>query len=287
MIIEGGNGVRLLGYYSMHPLNHGKGLITLIHGWEGSSDSSYVLSTAKYLYDKGYEIFRLNLRDHGKSHHLNEGLFHGALIEETFQAVCNISYLSNGKPYYVVGFSLGGNFALRIAVKQSFSRIPHLKHVVSISPSLDPYKATLSIDKSPSVYRLYFLNKWKSSLRKKQELFPQKYDFADIMKLNTCMALTEAIMPYYPDFSNYREYFDQYTLRDTFFSNLSTPVTIIASEDDPIVPIHDFYELQENIYLKLSIHRYGGHCGFIDILPFQCWYEREIEKIFREVKENP
>jgi len=285
-IIEGGNGVRLLGYHSLQSFERARGLVTLIHGWEGSSDSTYVLSTGKHLYDRSYDIFRLNLRDHGNSHHLNEGLFHGALIEETFQAIYNISRLSENRPYYVIGFSLGGNFALRIAVKHSSSKIPKLRQIVSVSPALDPYKATLSIDASLAIYQYYFLNKWKNSLRIKQQLFPDKYDFQGILKMQTCMALTEAIMPYYPDFKSYTEYFSQYTLRDDFFSELAVPVTIIASEDDPIVSIDDIHALKENRYFSLSLQAYGGHCGFIDFPPFKCWYEEEIERILRRSEET-
>ncbi|MGA3209214.1 MAG: alpha/beta fold hydrolase [Syntrophales bacterium] len=287
MIIEGGNGVRLLGYHSLQSFRRNRGLITLIHGWEGSSESTYVLSTGKYLYDRGYNIFRLNLRDHGNSHRLNEGLFHGALIEETFQAVYNISRLSENTPYYVVGFSLGGNFALRIAAKHSLFEIPNLRQVISVSPALDPHKATLSIDESLFIYRYYFLNKWKSSLRKKQLLFPDKYDFQDILRIRTCMGLTEAIMPYYPDFKSYSEYFDQYTLRTDFFSNLAVPVTIIASEDDPIVSIGDICALEESRHLRISLQAYGGHCGFIDFFPFECWYEGQIERILSQSEETP
>jgi len=286
MIIEGGDGIRLLGYHSAQPSKNSRGLITLIHGWEGSSDSTYVVSTAKYLFDKDYDIFRLNLRDHGNSHHLNEGLFHGALIEETFHAIRNISCLSHDKPYFIIGFSLGGNFALRIALRQSLSRIPNLTHVIAISPALDPHKATLSIDESFPIYRYYFLNKWKNSLRKKQAFFPGKYNFTDILRLKSCMALTEAIMPYHPDFRDYREYFHHYTLRDDVFINLSMPVTIIASEDDPILPIHDVYGLKENRHLQLSIQTHGGHCGFIDFFPYRCWYESEIERILRQWEET-
>ena len=285
-IIEGGNGVRLLGYHSLQSLERARGLVTLIHGWEGSSDSTYVLSTGKHLYDRGYDIFRLNLRDHGNSHHLNEGLFHGALIEETFQAVYNISHLSESRPYYIIGFSLGGNFALRIAVKHSSSKIPNLRQIISVSPALDPYKATLSIDASFAIYKYYFLNKWKNSLRIKQQLFPDKYHFEDILKMRTCMALTEAIMPYYPDFRSYSEYFSQYTLRNDFFNELAVPVTIIASEDDPIVPLDDILRLKKNRYLTLSLQAYGGHCGFIDFPPFKCWYEGEIEQILRRSEET-
>jgi predicted alpha/beta-fold hydrolase len=284
-IIEGGDGIRLLGYHSKQSSGRGRGLVTLIHGWEGSSDSTYVLSTGKHLYDRGYDIFRLNLRDHGNSHHLNEGLFHGALIEETFQAICNISRLSENGPYCVIGFSLGGNFALRVAVKHSSSKIPNLRQIVSVSPALDPYKATLAIDASLAIYKYYFLNKWKRSLRIKQQLFPDKYDFQDILKMQTCIALTEAIMPYYPDFKSYTEYFSQYTLRNNFFNDLTVPVTIIASEDDPIVSVDDIHGLKENRYLSFSLQAYGGHCGFIDFPPFKCWYEEEIERILRRSEE--
>jgi predicted alpha/beta-fold hydrolase len=284
-IVDGGDGVRLLGYHSQQSTSASRGLVTLIHGWEGSSDSTYVLSLGNYLYDKGYDVFRLNLRDHGESHHLNEGLFHGALIKETFQAARNIAGLSDNKPFYLVGFSLGANFALRIAVRHSQSAIPNLKQVIAVSPALDPYKATVGIDASLSIYRLYFLDKWKKSLQTKQSLFPDKYDFRDIMHHKTCMALTEAIMPCYPDYNSYTEYFSQYTLRDDFFSKLAVPVHIIASEDDPIVSIDDIRGLKENRYLSISLQRYGGHCGFIDFFPFRCWYEGEIERILRQSEE--
>jgi hypothetical protein len=290
MIMEGGNGARLLGYYSKHTRNESRGLISIIHGWEGSSDSAYVVSTGYYLYKKGYDIFRLNLRDHGPSHHLNKGLFHGALLEETFDVVARVAEFSPDKPYYLIGFSLGGNFAMRIALKHSTSAsaIPNLKHVFSISPALDPYKATLAIDRSLPVYRYYFLSKWKQSLKKKQRAFPEIYDFKEALKLDTVLGITEAIMCYYPDFSSYRDYFNQYTLKAEMFSQLEVPLTVIASSDDPILPSEDILSLKESRHLRLSIQQYGGHCGFLHPFPFGCWYERKINDILQhDVQERP
>jgi hypothetical protein len=281
MTIEAGNGARLLGYYSRHLNNPSIGLITLIHGWEGSSDSTYVISTGYYFYKKGYDIFRLNLRDHGPSHHLNEGLFHGVLLEETFNAVSRVAEFSKDKPYYLIGFSLGGNFAMRVARKYSDTSIPNLKHVFSISPALDPYKSTLAIDRSPALYRYYFLSKWKQSLKKKQSAFPKIYDFNEALKLDTVLGITEAIMCYYPDFPTYRDYFNHYTLRADMFSHLQIPLTLIASTDDPILPKEDILTLKENHYLHLSIQQYGGHCGFLRPFPHGCWYERKIDDILQ------
>jgi predicted alpha/beta-fold hydrolase len=275
--VDGGAGVRLLGYHSAQPQGKSKGLVTLIHGWEGSSDSTYILSTGRYLFGKGYDIFRLNLRDHGNSHHLNRGLFHGALIEDTFTAVHNISALSNGLSCYLVGFSIGGNFALRIALHQAKRKITRLKKVFAISPPLDPYEATLSIDRGLAIYRQYFLGKWKKYLKKKQLIFPDLYDFNDVMNMKTCMDVTAAIMRYYPDYPDYRTYFRQYTLLGDAFAQLSMPAVIIASEDDPVVAVRHFHGLAKNEHLSLSIQKYGGHCGFLDPFPFGCWYERRIE----------
>ena len=281
MIIDGGGGVRLLGYYSPQPSQHSRGLITLLHGWEGSSQSNYIMNAGTFLYREGYDVFRLNLRDHGDSHHLNVGLFHGALIDETFNAVRNISLLRENDPYFLIGYSLGGNFALRIARMQSTRKIKNLRHVICVSPALDPHKATLAIDSSLPIYRHYFLSKWKASLRKKQSLFPGTYHFIDILHEKTCMSLTEAIMPYHPDFDDYREYFKRYTLLNDALADLSLPVTIITSEDDPIVTVNDFRGLKKNSFLEISIQRYGGHCGFIDFPPLECWYLKEFLKIFK------
>ena len=276
MIVDGGDGVRLLGYHSRQSLQPAKGLIILLHGWEGSSDSTYILSAGRFFYRRGYAIFRLNLRDHGVSHHLNTGLFHGALTEETAQAVSRVARLSEGGPCYLVGFSLGANFALRIALRQAHTPIDNLRQVFCISPALDPYKSTLAIDAGLPVYRCYYLAKWKRSLRAKQHCFPDLYDFDAILHHTTCMGLTEAIMPYYTEFGGYRDYFRLYTLTGNALAPLSMPVTIFASTDDPVVPAEDYRNLSLNGFLRISLQQRGGHCGFLDPFPYGCWHERQI-----------
>lgn len=278
VIVPAGNGVRLLGYYSRR--SSAIGTVALIHGWEGSADSAYILSAGRYLYGKGFSVFRLNLRDHGASHHLNEGLFHGALIDETAGAVREIARMEPESPFYLAGFSLGANFALRIALRQSREPIANLRHVVAVSPALDPYKATVSIDTGFAFYRRYFLNKWKRSLRRKQALFPERYRFDEVLRMDTCLAMTEGVMQYYPEFADYREYFSRYTLLGDAFLDLQMPVTIIASADDPVIPVADFRGLSPNPYLKLSLQKYGGHCGFFTAIPFDCWQEQRMAAIF-------
>lgn len=282
VIIDGGDGVRLLGYHTKQESKVTKGLVIFIHGWEGSASSAYIISAAHYFYKRGFDVFRLNLRDHGESHHLNEGLFHGARIEETFAAVRNIAGLLPGFPCYLVGYSLGGNFALRIARKHSEASVPFLEKVFAISPVLDPHKSTEALDRNYALYRHYFLHKWKRSLRRKESLFAERYDFRRLLTLQSCIAMTEVMVADYTEFHDLRDYFGRYTLSRELFRDLSVPVTIIAAADDPLIDRNDFAQLEGCPLLTLKVQRYGGHCGFFSDLALNCWAEEEIERIMAD-----
>jgi len=276
MIIQGTDGVRLHGYYTPHSDRNAQGLLLLLHGWEGSSNSAYILHTGRYFYHKGYDVFRLNLRDHGGSHHLNEGLFHAGLLDEVLAAAEHIAALRPDAPLYVIGFSLGGNFALRLALRHTDVALDNLAHVFAVSPVIDPLKATVTLDSGSRFYRHYFLRKWIRSLKKKEQAFPARYNFGPTYGMKTVMDITDYIIERYSPFQNHREYFSTYTLPAASFEDLSVPVTIITAEDDPVVPVEDFRALRENDKLCMLIQSYGGHCGFIDPFPFGSWYERII-----------
>ncbi len=112
LLLTGGGGC-LQGFYTPHP--NPVGLASLIHGWEGSARSSYLLGAALALYQSGFSVFRLNLRDHGDTHSLNEEPFNAARLEEVTEALKTVTLRFPHPRHVLVGFSLGGNFALRVA----------------------------------------------------------------------------------------------------------------------------------------------------------------------------
>ncbi|MGD9045829.1 MAG: alpha/beta fold hydrolase [Desulfobacterales bacterium] len=281
-IIETAEGVKLIGYHSVQNNRQAKGLVILLHGWEGSVDSTYVLRTGRSLYRHGYDIFRLNFRDHGDSHHLNNGIFYAVLLEEVYQAVIQAVEFTRGGPVFMVGFSLGGNFVLRILEKCASVPFTDLRHAVSISPVLNPEESTRRIDRIAFI-RKYFLAKWRRSLAKKQKLFPDLYDFENVMDLKTIQAVTDALLEKYSDFETARDYFDAYSVKGSAIQNINIPTTIITAEDDPIIPINDFYDLKLNAHIQLIIHSFGGHNGFITGFKLQGWYENKIIKLFDQI----
>src|SRR3546814_8775079 len=60
-------------------------LALLLHGWEVSAESSYMRLAAAQFLQRGFANFRLEFRDHGDSHHLNQALFHSDRIDEVLQ----------------------------------------------------------------------------------------------------------------------------------------------------------------------------------------------------------
>ena len=93
LTIDCGEGTRLQAFAAAAPVAGGAApppVAGLLHGWEGSADSLYVLSLAQQLFARGFEVLRLNLRDHGATHHLNRGLFHSCRLAEVVGALASI-----------------------------------------------------------------------------------------------------------------------------------------------------------------------------------------------------
>lgn len=100
-IVVTDNGARLLGVRSRRTVVRPKGLVILLHGWEGSSESTYIRRTGGSLYRCRYDVFRLNFRDHDPSHHLNPGFFFAAHLDEVFDAVYRASQESHPLPVFL------------------------------------------------------------------------------------------------------------------------------------------------------------------------------------------
>ncbi|MFZ5565173.1 MAG: YheT family hydrolase [Thermodesulfobacteriota bacterium] len=279
MIVDAGDGVRLQGFYSPQPDEAGRGLVILIHGWEGSADSMYLVSAAGCLYNQGLDVFRLNLRDHGNSHHLNPGLFHSCRIDEVTGAVKRIcADLSGGRPAFLAGFSLGGNFALRVALRAP-GRGFVLDKVVAVCPVLHPPTSMASLESGWFGYHYYFIRKWKQSLRKKQALFPDLYDFNDPAIFKSLSSITACMVKKHTDFPDLLTYLNGYAITGDVLAGLSVSCHIIASKDDPIIPSRDYKNLARPQSLTITLTDRGGHCGFLTGPGMRSWADKALASI--------
>ncbi len=228
-------------------------LVVIIHGWLGTHNSGYSLSLANEMWHQGYHVARLNLRDHGGTAHLNEGMFHNGLIDEVADVVGQMQ--QSYSQIAVIGFSLGGNFALRLA--------RHLKiPALGICPLMDPAASVAVIDQGSTIYKRYFMRKWLKAMAEKSTAFPERYDFhkTGAYQLQTVHDMTAHFVDHYTDYASLQAYYDCYTLTGDYLDGVDA--AILAASDDPVVPGVAFEKLPGSVSVSLSPK--GGHCAFVD-----------------------
>jgi len=259
--LDGGDGIRLQGLYSPQSADS-KGLVVLLHGWEGSVNSNYVLGNAARLYAAGFDIFRLNFRDHGDTHHLNHEIFHSCRLDEVVTALRNLQDRLAAKNWFLAGYSLGGNFSMRVGLKAMEASLD-IRHIVAVCPVINPANAMISMEQGIRFYEWYFERKWSRSLRIKQAAFPELYGEENWYDIKGLRERTHYLATRHAGFESADEYFRGYSIADDRLAPLAVPATLLTSADDPVVPVADFEHLPENPGIELVITKYGGHCGFL------------------------
>lgn len=278
LLLDCGDGVRLLAHHSSQERAGNppaRRIAVLLHGWEGSSDSMYVLSLGQHLFACGFDVIRLNLRDHGGSHSLNQEIFHSCRIQEVVGAVRHLQELQPDKGINLVGFSLGGNFWLRVGARAPQAGI-RLERIVAVCPVLDPQRTLEVLETGWVVYRRYFVSKWRGSLRLKQAAWPDLYDFADVLQLETLTEMTEHLVCRYGGYPSLESYLRGYAIVGDVLGSLQAPTRIISAVDDPIIPAEDLDRLPRLPNLSISRVGFGGHCGFFGVGATADWLQREI-----------
>jgi uncharacterized protein len=184
----------------------------------------------------------------------------------------------------LVGFSLGGNFGLRVGARARAERI-ELAHVVAVCPVVDPTHALARLDDS-AFYRRYFMRRWRRSLLLKNLAWPNRYDFSEIMRMGSLTEMADHFVRRYTGYYSLNQYLKSYSLVGDTLQSLEAKTWVIAATDDPILPVADVDRLPALDKLQITRTQFGGHCGFIDGNAGQGWLERSIERVLSGANSN-
>ncbi len=283
LLLDCGDGVTLQAFHSSPSLENpgsggrepGKKLAVILHGWEGSSDSTYMLSLAQTLFAAGYETVRLNLRDHGVTHHLNKELFHSCRLPEVVGAMKSLAAKFPGLPMVLAGFSLGGNFMLRVGAHAEARHLP-IERIFAVSPVLDPAVTMVTLENGFPVYHSYFVKKWSRSLLRKQQAWPGHYDFDALLRTKSLRIMTDELVRAHTEYPSAAEYLAGYAITGDRLTTLAAPATVITSLDDPIIDNRDLARLARSPHLDIVTTARGGHCGFIETLGDSSWVDSKV-----------
>ena len=248
-------------------------------GWLGHKDSKYLIPLADLLHINNFDIIRIHPIDHGNTEHLNKDFFRATDIQTLIEAVEFIGKKYQNNEIHLIGFSLGGNIALRISACKS---INFLKSTVVISPVIDPEISMRAMDNTSWILKKYFVNKWRRTLRRKMRLHNIS-NVEESLRYKDLEKMTEFFTKNFSPHKNVKELFAGYAITQDTINQIKNNTLIYSSVDDPCVPIKPLYSLDQTNNVKFKPQQYGGHCGFIDDFKFN---SSVYEEIVNKLSEN-
>lgn len=248
--------------YEHRPNTAPKGQIVCVHGLEGSAHAGYIQSLAQAALMRGFAVHRMNLRTCGGTEHLCQTMYHSGLTGDTRKILEELAGGGNG-PLFLVGFSLGGNVALKLAGELGSTNL--LAGVCAISTPIDLAECVREIDRPANlIYCRRFVSRLKDRIRRKSRISPETYSAEDLAGVRTIWQFDDKFTAPLFGFGTAANYYATQSAAN-FLQSIRTPTLAVVAKDDPLVPfrIYQHSAFQTNPALELLATEHGGHLGFL------------------------
>lgn len=241
------------------PAGASRGDIVLVHGLEGSANAGYMRSLAMCAAAAGYRAHRMNLRSCGGTEHLANTVYHGGLTGDLL-AVLRALANEGHTPVWLVGFSLGGNLAAKLAGELGEDARPLVAGVCAVSAAIDLAACAQRIGQPDNrLYEYGFLHLMRARARAVWGVTS-----ADLRDIHSVIEMDDRITAPKFGFSGADEYYRTQSANQ-FLDRIRVPTLFITAKDDTCVPfrIYSHPAFRENACLRLLETENGGHLGFL------------------------
>ena len=181
---------RVLAHCYWHRDRTARATILGLHGLEGSSRAHYMQGLADKAWAAGFNVVLLNQRNCGGTEHLCSTLYHSGLSADADWVLRELA--AEGLPRFgVVGYSLGGNLALKLAGDYGGQAPSFVKAVVAVSPVMDLPRCVDALERGSNfAYQWNFVRNLKGRMRRKVAAFPQRFSAEPLDRIRTCATST-------------------------------------------------------------------------------------------------
>jgi uncharacterized protein len=265
-------GVRVLAH-AQRPEGEPEGEIVLVHGLEGSSEAGYARSMAHAALERGYAVLRFNLRGCGDDA-LTLSNYHAGQTSDLL-AILRQRVRFGGPPLFLVGYSLGGNIALKLAGELGNQAADLLAGVCAISAPIDLAACAAALERpSNYLYQDRFVRRLKARIRRRHAQAPDLYTLEHLPKIRTITDFDNYYTAPLFGFGTAANYFRTQS-SNQFLDRIRVRTLVVQAKDDPLIPfeVFDHPAFSRNPHLRLEAVEHGGHLGFLSRRQPRFWLD--------------
>ncbi|MEM9721364.1 MAG: alpha/beta fold hydrolase [Bacteroidota bacterium] len=262
-----------------------KNLLIILHGLEGSSESSYVKGISTFFHGKGWDTLALNFR--GCSGEPNRLLrsYHSGDTEDLHWVVMQILSTYSYQKIFLSGFSLGGNVLLKY-LGESHAKVPkEVRAGIAVSTPVDIADSAHTLSKvSNWIYVKHFMLSLNPKLRQKQKQFPGQVHLPKKRMPRTFAEFDGWFTAPVHGFRDAEDYWKKASSKP-HLKKIKVPTLILQPQDDPFLgnACYPVEICRDHTHLYLESPPYGGHVGMIPVAkgkPY--WAEQRAWEFFTE-----
>jgi predicted alpha/beta-fold hydrolase len=258
--------------------------VIIVHGLEGSSLSQYVIGTGSKAWEAGMNVVRMNMRTCGGTERLTPTLYHSGLSSDVGAVLREVIEKKKLQRVGLVGYSMGGNLALKLAGELGAAAPAELKAVAAVSPAADLAASADAMHAwSNRIYEWKFLLSLMRRFKRKSILHPDLYKKVSRWP-GSIREFDDVITARYCGFESADDYYHR-AAAARVIDKIAVPTLILHAEDDPFIRFlpetRARMEANPNVTLLETSH--GGHCAFL-AQPNGYdgrWAERQVIRFFR------
>lgn len=263
LVVDAGDGVRLLARATWQARAAARPTLVLVHGLGGSSERGYMVSAGCLALARGWNVVRMNMRGAGASEPLCPRLYHAGLDGDVLAVLAACA--ERTPRLALLGFSLGANLAA-LAVARNPGRLPDgLLGAVAVSPPLDLAACVAALDRPGNrLYQVYYVRQLRRDYRRLQRRSPDLYARGREAGLATVREYDEVITARYGGFRDADDYYAR-SSAGPLLAAAERPLLVIAALDDPMIPADAIgrVALPATGRVRRELMPTGGHLGFV------------------------
>lgn len=256
--------VQILCHCHWHPEPERHATVIIVHGLEGSSLSQYVVGTGSKAWTAGMNVVRMNMRNCGNTEKLTPTLYHSGLSSDVGAVVRTLIEQKSLPRIAVVGYSMGGNLALKLAGDWAGNAPAELKAVAAVSPAADLGTSADAMHHPANwIYEWKFLLSLMRRYKRKAALFPDSYKKVARFP-RSIREFDDVITAQYCGFAGAQDYYTRASAARVI-DKIQVPTLMIHAQDDPFIRLlpETRAKIAANPQVTLVETRHGGHCAFL------------------------